>query len=793
MAFYNLPYILNTYYLHYPMISIRSFFTSSLLIAAVLACKPTQKTAITQTNVAKPVIETIAGKPVYVSEFNYVYKKNNANAKDAYTSASISEYLNLFTNFKLKVREAEALGLDSAESFKKELEGYKKQLAQPYLTEKSATDILSKEAYERMKEEVNASHILINVGPDADPADTLKAFNKILDLRNKAVAGGDFEKLAAENSQDPSAKTNNGNLGYFSSLQMVYPFENAAYNTKIGGISNIIRTRFGYHILKVNNRRKSQGQIRAAHIMIRATADMPAADSISAKQKIEEIYARLQKGEDWNQLSEQFSEDVNSKSKGGELPWFSTGRMIPSFEDAAYALVNKGDYAKPVKTPYGWHIIKLLEKKELEPYIELEASIKSKVAKDSRAELNKTMLIQRLKKDNAFVEYPKVLDVAIAMADSSLILGVWTKTVDNANNASLFTINSQKYTINDFFKNITSYNRRSREAKNTSPAQYMKTMYKQYSEEQLIAYEEAHLETKYEDYRMLVKEYRDGILLFQLMDEKVWSKAIEDTTGLKEFFKSNQDKYKWETRAHASIYSMANESMLPNLKQELKKEKYPVTSIILANSFFKAGKTDLDEAAKKAADEVISKMKSDKNYLVQVSGGADIKEITNKLPYALKRANMARTYLMSKGVDSTKIWVTTTPNNAKKGSKVNDQHRFVSYSLYSKSAKALENIFNESAPLNLQVTEGVFQKADNETLKGLDWKVGDFTTNKDGRTYYTVISKVDFARMKTFEEAKGLAISDYQTYLEKEWIKSLKQKYPVTINQPEVDKLIQKK
>ena len=613
------------------MISIRSVFTSSLLIAAVLACKTSQKPTTSQSNTANPIIETIAGKPVYVSEFNYVYKKNNASAKDAYTSASISEYLDLFTNFKLKVKEAEALGLDSAESFKKELEGYKKQLAQPYLTEKSATDILSKEAYERMKEEVNASHILITVAPEADPADSLKAYNKILELRNKAVAGADFEKLAAENSQDPSAKTNNGNLGYFSSLQMVYPFENAAFNTKVGSISNIIRTRFGYHVLKVNNKRKSEGQIRAAHIMIRATAGMPAADSIAAKQKIEEIYTRLQKGEDWNQLSEQFSEDVNSKSKGGELPWFSTGRMIPSFEDAAYALVNKGDYAKPVLTPYGWHIIKLLEKKELEPYTELEAGIKTKVARDSRSELNKTMLIQRLKKDNTFIEYPKAMDAAVAMADSTLILGVWTKTVDAANNGVLFTINGEKYTTNDFFKNITSFNRRARETKNTSPAQYMKTMYKQYAEDRLVAYEEAHLETKYEDYRMLVKEYRDGILLFQLMDEKVWSKAIEDTTGLKEFFKTNQANYKWDTRAHASIYSLANESLLSDLKLELKKEKYPVTSVIFANSFFKSGKMELDETAKKAADEVVAKMKTDKNYLLQIIGAVDSKEALLKM------------------------------------------------------------------------------------------------------------------------------------------------------------------
>lgn len=773
------------------MISLRSLLSTSLVVCATWACKTTKPTPATSSN--SPVIETIAGKPVYVSEFDYVYRKNNANAKDAYTSASINEYLELFTNFKLKVKEAEALGLDSAESFKKELEGYKKQLAQPYLTEKSATDMLAKEAYERMKEEVNASHILITVSPDADPSDTLKTYNTLLDIRNKAVAGGNFDDLAVQYSMDPSAKSNKGNLGYFTSLQMVYPFENAAFKTPVGNVSPIIRTRFGYHILKVNNKRKSQGEVHTAHIMIRATSGMPASDSLAAKQKIDEIYARLQKGDNWDQLAEQFSEDVNSKTKGGELPWFTTGRMIPNFEDVAFALTTKGEYSKPVLTPYGWHIIKLLEKKELQPYSELETSIKGKVAKDSRSELNRTMLIQRLRKENALVEYPKALESAVALADSSLLLGTWTKNIDGANNATLFTINNGKYFTNDFFKFIASYNRRAKDAKGASAAQYMRTLYKQFLEEKLVAYEEDHLDTKYEDYRMLIKEYRDGILLFQLMDEKVWSKAIEDTTGLKEFYNNQQVNYQWESRAHAKVYSLANESFLSNLKEELKKDRYPISSVIFANSFFTSGKAELDDAAKKSADDVVAKMKMDKNYIIQVLGGTDSKEAMLKMPLASKRAEAVRNYLVSKGVDSTKIMTSTVvKSNARKGAKPRDEDRAVTYMLFSKSAKALEAKFNESAPLNLQVREGVFQKGDNETLKNLDWKVGEYTTTKDGRVYYTVISKIDAPRAKTFEESKGVAISDYQTYLEKEWIKTLKQKYPVVIIRSEVDKLIKK-
>jgi peptidyl-prolyl cis-trans isomerase SurA len=736
---------------------------------------------------------TIAGEPVKVSEFNYVYNKNNSNAADANTEASIKEYLELFTNFRLKVKEAEALGLDSTQSFKKELEGYKKQLAQPYLTEKSATDILAKEAYERMKEEVNAAHILISVGPEASAEDTLKAYNKIVEIRNRALANESFEKLAVENSQDPSAKMNNGDLGYFTALQMVYPFENAAFNTKVGSISNIVRTRFGYHILKVKNRRKSQGQVLVSHIMIRAAAGIPLSDSTAAKQKIDEIYTRIKKGESWNVLCEQFSEDVNSKSKGGELPWFTTGRMIPSFEEAAFSLANTGDYSAPINTPYGWHIIKLLDKKPLETYAELESSIKTKVGKDSRSDLNKTMLLQRLKKENNYVEFPTAIEKAVTFADTTLLMGLWTKTVDASNNATLFTINGSKYTINDFFKHLSNNNRRLKEKNNVSPNQFMRNQYKTYAEDKLIAYEESVLETKYEDYKMLVREYRDGILLFQLMDEKVWTKAIEDTVGLKEYHKNNASNYKWDTRATATIYSLQSEKDLPKLKQEVAKGIYPISSIILANSFFKSNSAELDESAKKAADEVYSKLKADKTYTVELSGKIDSKESKSKSTIGSKRSRAVFDYLVSKGLDSSRIKIVGANQQFKKGDKNNDLDRAVSYNLFSKSNKALEGIFNESDALNLQITEGTFQKNDNDILKSLDWKVGEFNTTKDGRSYYTVISKVEAPRLKTFEEAKGLIISDYQSYLEKEWIKSLKQKYPVVINQTEVNNLVKKK
>ncbi|WP_028979814.1 peptidylprolyl isomerase [Sporocytophaga myxococcoides] len=759
-----------------------AFLSAALIVSG---CKTSEKTSKTATD---PSVAVIGGQPVNENEFVYVYNKNNSSSPDAYTEKSIKEYLDLYINFKLKVKEAESLGIDTTTSFKKELEGYRKQLAQPYLTEKGVTEQLIKEAYERMKEEVRASHILINVNPDADPKDTLAAFNKINEIRQKALGGESFEKLAKQYSQDPSAKTNGGDLGYFTALQMVYPFEDAAYKTPVGQISQPVKTRFGYHIIQVKDKRKSQGQVRVAHIMVRATTGTAEADSLAAKQKIDEIYAKVQKGEDWNQLTNQFSDDVNSKSKGGELPWFSTGRMIPSFEDAAFKLAEVNQVSKPVQTPYGWHVIKLLEKKGLEPFEELEPTLKAKVSKDSRSELNKTRLIERLKRENNFTENAKSLEVAISKTDSTLLDGKWNFTPDTKNNPVLFNVGKQNYTVNDF---LTFVKEKQRPRKNTSTAQYVKVLYKEYADQQLLGYEESHLADKYVDYKMLVKEYRDGILLFQLMDEKVWSKAIEDTTGLKGYFNQNRDKFKWDRRADAVIFNVKDKATLDKLKAELAKGKFEVKDQKLSAINYKANTSDIEESYKKDLDKVVSQLQKDKHLVLELSASAEAKEPAT---LSLMRGASVYNYIKSKGVDSTRIIIKDLGKGTpKKTEAEKNADRKVGLVVYSTSKKSLENTFNQNAPLTLQVTEGKFQKGDNEVLNSIEWKEGTSQIEKDGRIYFIKINKVEEPRAKTFEESRGLAISDYQTYLEQEWIKDMKKKYPVSINEPEIQKLVKTK
>lgn len=516
-----------------------------------------------------PILMTIAGEDITRSEFEKVYKKNNV--KDAaFDKKTLEDYLDLYINYKLKVKEAEELKLDTSNNFKTELAGYRKQLAQPYLVDKDVSEKLIREAYDRLTKDVRASHVLIKVAPDALPKDTLIAFTKAIKTRDRIVKNGDFAAIAKEVSEDPSAKENGGDLGYFTAMQMVYPFESAAFNTKAGGVSMPVRTRFGYHIIKVADIRDAQGEIHVAHIMIKTPPGMSAADSTKAKNKIDEISKELKSGKRFEDLAQQFSDDPGSAKNGGALPFFGTGRMVPEFEKEAFSLKNNGDISEPIRTAYGWHIIKRLEKKEVGKFEDLQADLKTKISKDSRSELSRTSFINRVKKEYNFKEDKKALNEFYGVIDSSLIKGNWTIDKAAKLNKTLFNLLEQKYSQKDFAKYVADHQA---SRKNTSAQAMVKTLYEQYVNESCIAFEEARLDIKYPEFKSLMQEYRDGILLFELTDRKVWSKAIKDSVGLKAFYEEHKNNYMWNERLEAAIYSCANAEVAKQVRALLKKKK----------------------------------------------------------------------------------------------------------------------------------------------------------------------------------------------------------------------------
>jgi peptidyl-prolyl cis-trans isomerase SurA len=608
---------------------------------------------------------TVAGERVTLEEFENIFRKNNHDT--AITQAALDEYMEMFINFKLKVRAAKDLGMDTVAKFKSELAGYRAQLARPYMTDDAMLGDLVQQAYERKKEEIRASHILIKCEANASPADTMNALNRIRQIRARIVNGEDFASVARESSEDPSAKDNSGDLGYFTVFQMVYPFEEAAFNTPVGQVSQPVRTRYGYHIIKVADRRTARGEILTAHIMVKDRKDDSGANV--GEMKIREIYDRLMAGEKFDELASKFSEDGSTAKKGGELPWFGTNKMVTEFEDAAFALKNNGDFSQPFRTSYGWHIVKRLDYRGIPSFDETERDIRSKVSKDSRAEVTRASFIQKLKKEYNYAYYPEVIKPIAAQADTSVFQGILKVKKKKDQEKVLLSIAGKNYLVKDFVNYLTT-------KKNTkskmAPPDYVNAEAASWAQDQLLKYEDSRLEQKHTAFRLLMNEYRDGILLFELTEQKVWSRAVKDTTGLKEYFEKNTDKFMWPERLEAVIYTCANA-----------------------------------EIAKRAR--------------VMISAGTDRSEIAAKI--------------------------------------------------------------NEGTQLNIEIQEGIFTSEEKDVLSKIEWKKGlSQNVELNEQVFIVFVKEVLAPAPKKFSEARGMATSEYQNYLELEWLRELRSTYSYSIN-----------
>lgn len=494
-------------------------------------------------------------------DFLQIYLKNNPSPQ--FDTKSLDDYMDLFIKYKLKVIEAEALGYDTIPKLKKELDGYKKQLAAPYLVDSAKNDALVTEAYERSKTEIRASHILIKLDQYALPIDTLNAYNKAIELRNRILKGEKFADVAKANdgSDDPSAQTNGGDLGFFTAFQMVYPFEDAAYSTKVGEISFPVRTRFGYHLIYVTDSRPARGTLKVAHIMVAAPKKSSQSEIDSAQKKIDEIYVNLQNGEKFEDLVKNFSDDPSSNNKDGVLPSFGTGtttRMVTEFEDAAFALKNNGDYSKPLKTDYGFHIIKRIEWKDVPSFEVSKKDLQNKVNKDERAIKTQDSYVNKLKIEYGFVDKSKKsLKWFEKNLDSTCYQGKWTADKLKSNKV-LFKLNGIKHSQKDFASFI-ELNQRGITRENLHIV--LKQQYNKWVKQEILNYEESQLTKKYPEFRALMNEYHDGIILYEIMTDKVWNKAIQDTIGLKKFYTDNQNNYFWNERINCLVYECYNKEI----------------------------------------------------------------------------------------------------------------------------------------------------------------------------------------------------------------------------------------
>ena len=496
------------------------------------------------------ILMTIGNQSVSLQEFERIYNKNNVAG--VYEKQPVEEYLDLFINFKLKVLEAESLGMDTLPGFVNELNGYRDQLAKPYLNDSATQEELMKQEYERMKTEVRVSHILLSIDPKASPEDTLLVYNKMMDLRNKILKGASFESVAKESSQDLSVEKNGGDIGWMTAFRTVWEFENAFYNTPVNQVSLPVRTQFGYHLVKVKEIRPAKGNVKVAHIFLRAPEDMAPEMKIQAENKIRALYDSLNIGVSFSDLAKRHSEDRATAAVGGELHWFGTGQMIPEFEEAAFALKNKGDYSKPVHSFYGWHLLQLIDTKTIGSYEEQRPELLSKIGGAPIAPIKRMYYLNGLKKQYNFTVNRKAFETMGSLIDTSVFSGQWTDEAFRNNYETLFTIADKKYTVADFAAHILSNQRKT---DHYSTTVFLNEQFEAYSNDCLQNYEKDLLPVKYPEFRYILQEYHDGILLFDLTDKMVWSKAVQDSIGLENFYREKKSDYVWEKRAEVMIFT----------------------------------------------------------------------------------------------------------------------------------------------------------------------------------------------------------------------------------------------
>ncbi|WP_396196860.1 peptidylprolyl isomerase [Flavobacterium sp.] len=523
----------------------------------------------------KDVLFTIDSHPYYTDEFVRVYNKNLDLVKDD-SQKNLDNYLELYVGYKLKVEKAYKIGLQNNTNYQNELKSYRNQLSKSYLNDSKVTNELVQEAYGRMLQEIRASHILVLVDENAAPEDTLKAYQKITDIKKRIESGEDFAQVAQQFSEDPSVKENNGDLGYFSAFRMVYSFENAAFSTAVGKVSKPFRTRFGYHIVKVVDKRENRGEVTVAHIMIlkpTSVSDKPSPNTEDkAKVTIEDIYKKIQQGESFESLAQQFSEDKSSAPNGGVLQRFGSGQLSSeAFENVAFSLENKNDISTPFQSQFGWHIVKLIEKHTLRTLADMKSELEEKVKKDERSLLITNSLAKKLRATYSINKDKKSIAAVKKVITDDFYAQTWeipTNIKDFEN--PILIINAKKKIAAASFLNFIHAQQKSK-LKIKPISKLVDVLFEKFIDEQITTYYNENLENEFSDFKYVMDEYRDGLLLFELMDREIWTRAKSDTIGMQDFYKNHSVNYQWKKRFGVDILSSTDKSVIEKAKQLMKK------------------------------------------------------------------------------------------------------------------------------------------------------------------------------------------------------------------------------
>lgn len=583
---------------------------------------------------AAETLFTINNKPVTSEEFSYIYQKNSINGQADFSKSSLDDYLKLFINYKLKVQQAKDLGLDTVNALMKEYEGYRKQLLETHI-QRQVVDPLVKQEYERSRQDVAISHVFIEKKSE-------NAEKKINEALQKLKQGENFAAVAKKYSEDKQSAENGGIIGYFTALQIGFPqIEDALYTTPKGSYSNVITTDLGYHIIRVDDVRPARGRMKAAIIKINVP-EQPDGNLLT-KNKIDTVYNLLKSGEDFAMLAAKYSDDGNSAMRGGELDWFGINTYVKEFEDAAFGLKSDGDFSKPFNTASAWYIVKRVMVSELQPFEEAESVIKAKL-------LRSRMYNEKLTSFNDYLK--SISDLKTYEENITAFENKLTTVVDKypfefphqekalplaSIKGKIYDENKVGEIIKDNYTKVTGKLGKER----------AEALFKIALDDLLMdVYEQKLIDSLY-DYRSLLEEYQNGVLIFELTKEKVWNKATTDTVGLQNFYQTLGDKYTWNQRAE--VLKIQSETPLDekSLSRIIKKNK------LNSSEEWQKYLSDNPDVKIKISSELVEKNVSENAAKIQWTPGVftsadnQLYQVTKILPAQRKALSEVRGFVVA--------------------------------------------------------------------------------------------------------------------------------------------------
>lgn len=668
-----------------------------------------------------PVVIEVGNQKIHQSEFMHEFRKSmGLDPKAAPTACTfekrqaLEEYLELYTNFRTKLMDAQAMRIDTLPSLRRELEQYRQELREPYLIDSVTLDRILREAYDRNHYALHAAHVLIKVRPDALPADTLEAYNKAMEVYRKAQAGADFAELAATYSDDPSAKGdpnrrrpgNQGDLGCFTVFQMVYPFECAAFALQPGEVSLPVRSDYGYHVIKLYDRVPYFGKVTLQHIWVNAKS------GLNGEGMISNAYERLSNGEDIRRVAADISSDrADNAAFSADLEM----NQLPPQYVVELSKLQEGQFSKPFQTQMGWHIVKLVRRETIPAYDDMSPLYKQRLSRDKRSQAPKAAFAEQCRKKYGFHDFTQErvpakkgtkpqYKASLAECRSAITDSVTKKkwVFDSSmvtDYRPLFQIGHRTYNAVDLLRYIEGQQEWQRPQADLD--QYLELRYRRFIDQCCLAMADSLLEEENPEFRELMQEYRNGLMIFAYNDRKVWRPSMNDSAGLNAFYAQtvpqrsidnpDDEPYFWKSRAHVIDITIADSALL----------------------------------SPKKANKVVDK--------------------------ALKQGFNAATI----------------------------------ENLLSKVAKNPQ----DSNVVAVSVKEQLIEEGSSPLLAKSEWHRGVFPRTLEKGYRLLVVDRLIDPTPKSVREARGYYVSDYQSHLDQELIKHLREKYNVIIHQNVVDEI----